>query len=333
MRFNHLGRREVITLLGGAVVVWPLSARAQQPAMPVIGWISSRSQTDSAEVVSAFRQGLSETGFAEGKGLAIEYRWADGQYDRLPAMAFDLVRRPVNLIVAVGGAVSVRAAKAATPTIPIVFVMGDVDPVKSGLVASLNQPGGNITGVTPFISVLGAKRLELLREMVPKVAVIGMLVNPNFSDTDTQSRDAQEAALALGLELHVLRASTERDLDAAFATLVQRRADALVVGNDFFFNIRRDQLIGLTARYGVPTIYPFREFAAAGGLMSYSTSLSDAYRQAGIYAGKILKGDRPADLPIQQPTKFELVINLKTARALGLTVPNTLLVAADEVIE
>jgi putative ABC transport system substrate-binding protein len=261
----------------------------------------------------------------------MEYRWTEGQYDRMPAQAAELVQLQVAVIVASGG--STAAAKAATTTIPIVFLMGDLDPVTSGLVVSLNRPGGNVTGVMLFTSVLGAKRLQLLQELVPKATVIGMLVNPNFSDTEIQLREMQEAAIALGLKLYVVKASSEREFDTAFASLVQQRVDAVIVGNDPFFNARRDQLVGLAARHGLPVIYDRREYAASGGLMSYGTSFSDAYRQVGIYTGRILKGEKPADLPITQPTRFELVINMKTAKALGLTVPLTLQVAADEVME
>jgi putative tryptophan/tyrosine transport system substrate-binding protein len=325
-------RREFISALAGAAA-WPLAARAQQGAPPVVGWISSRSQTDSGNVVSAFRQGLIETGFAEGNNLAIEYRWADGQYDRLPGLASELVQRPVNVIVAVGGAIPVRAAKAATSMIPIVFVMGDLDPVKSGVVASMNRPGGNTTGVTPFLFALGAKRLELLAKIAPQVAAIGMIVNPTNPYTELETREVEEAARALGLRLHVATASNESEIDTAFAALVQRQAGALLLSADSSLFIRLAQIIALAARHAVPTISPFREFATAGGLMSYGPSLSDAYRQAGIYAGRILKGEKPADLPVMQPTKFEFVINHKTARSLGLTVPPTLFALADEVIE
>jgi putative ABC transport system substrate-binding protein len=324
-------RREFILALAGAAAAWPLAARAQQQA--VVGFLNTQSPEVFSYLVTGFRQGLRETGYVEGGNLTIEYRWAGNQYDRLPALAADLVRSQVSVIAATGGSVSPLAAKAATGTIPIVFLAGDLDAVQAGLVASINRPGGNITGVIPLISVLGPKRLELLHEMVPKAAVIGMLVNPDFPDADIQSRDLQEAALNLGLQHHILSASSEPELDIAFAMFRARQIDALLIGNDALFNSRRSQLVALALRYGIPTIYPLREFAEAGGLMSYGPSLVDAYRQAGIYTGRILKGDRPADLPVMQSSRFELVINLKTAKALGLTVSDKLLVAADEVIE
>jgi putative tryptophan/tyrosine transport system substrate-binding protein len=324
-------RREFITLLGGAAA-WPLAVGAQQAAMPVIGFLGGGSPDAFAHVVNAFRQGLYETGFAEGQNVTIEYRWAEGQYDRLPALVADLIRQKSAVIVATGGDVGVRAAKKAATAIPIVFTSGS-DPVAAGFVSSLNRPGGNVTGVSLFVSVLEGKKLELLRELVPMAAVIGFLVNPNNPRADVDTADMQAAARALGKLLLILKADGEHDFDAVFTNLAQQRVDALVVHTEPFFLSRRDHLVELAARYSIPTIYGLREFAAAGGLISYGTKLSDSYRQVGIYTGKILKGEKPADLPVMQPTKFEFVINLKAAKALGLTVPTSLLVRADEVIE
>jgi putative tryptophan/tyrosine transport system substrate-binding protein len=326
-------RRQFMMLLGGAAVVWPRSARAQQqPAMPVIGFLNGGSTDGYAPMVAAFRQGLKETSYIEGQNVAIEFRWAGGQYDRVPAMVAELVRRQVAVIVAnTPGAPEVKAA---TTTIPIVFLTGN-DPVQIGLVASLNRPGGNVTGVTTLNVEVAPKRLELLHELIPAATVVALLVNPTSptSLAETTTRDTQGAAHTLGIELHVLHASTEPDFDTAFATLAQRRAGALVIGPDPFFNSEIEQLAALALRHAVPTIYESREFAAAGGLMSYGGSLTDLYRQAGIYTGRILNGAKPADLPVQQSTKVELFLNLKTAKAFGLTFPLSLLGRADEVIE
>jgi putative ABC transport system substrate-binding protein len=333
MPFDELRRREFITLFGGTAVTWPLTARAQQPTMPVIGFLSGRSPTDSAATVAAFHRGLSEIGFSEGRNVEIDFRWALGHYEQLPALVADLIRRKPSVIVATGGGItSARAAKAATTTIPIVFVAG-TDPVASGLVVSLNNPAGNLTGVSFLIGALMAKKVELLHELVPKTATIGVLVNPNFPDTDIQLRDAQAATQALGRKLVIVTAGTDGELGTAFATLVQQGGGALVVAADPFLNSRAEQLAALAARHAIPAMHTGREHAVAGGLMSYGTSITDAHRQAGIYAGRILKGAKPGELPVVQPVKFELVINLKTAKALGLDVPPTLLVRADEVID
>ena len=326
-------RREFITFLGGAAAAWPLAGRAQQAAMPVVGFLNGASPVEFTHLADSFRHGLNNLGFAEGRNVAIEYRWAEGRYDRLPALAADLVNRRVAVVAATGGAGdSDLSAQMATPTTPFVFLSAS-DPVKRGLVTSLNRPGGNVTGVSFFLSSLGPKCLELLRELVPDATVIAVLVNPNFADADIITADAQSATRALGRRLIILNASTDRDLDTAFVTLIEQRAGALQVSPDPFFLSRRDLLVELAARYAVPVIYQVRDFVIAGGLISYGTSIVDAYHQVGVYAGQILKGTKPSDLPVLQPTKFELVINLKTAKALRLTVPDKLLVAADEVIE
>jgi putative tryptophan/tyrosine transport system substrate-binding protein len=325
-------RRELVLLLGGAITAGR-ALRAQQP-MPVIGYLSIGSpESDNIPPrLTAFRQGLNETGYVEGRNVAIEYLWAQGQYDRLPALATDLVRRQVTIIFAVGGTPPALAAKAATSTIPIVFNLG-IDPVQSGLVASLNRPGGNITGVVNFTTELAAKRLDLLHELVPKATVAALLVNPTNPVNDPETRSAQDAARTLGMQVRVLRASTPIEIDAAFGALVELRAGLLVVSGDPVLTDRRDQIVALAAGHAVPAIYLWREFAAAGGLMSYGSNLADNYRQAGIYTGKILNGAKPADLPVQQVVKIELVINLQTAKSLRLTIPLPLLGRADEVIE
>jgi putative ABC transport system substrate-binding protein len=325
-------RREFITLLGGAAAACPGVVRAQRAAaVPVIGFLNTVSLNTHAERVAAFRQGLKEAGYVEGQNVHIAFRWAEGRYDRLPSLAAELVQNRVAVITTTGGLPSALAAKAATERIPIVFVASD--PVRSGLVASLNRPGGNLTGVSPLSALLGAKRLGLLRELVPAAGVIAVIANPNYPDVIFELKDLDEAARILGLQLHVANASSERELEAAFASFVQRRADALLVTTDPFLEIRRDQILDLTARHSLPSMYSSRETAAAGGLMSYSPSFTDAYRQAGIYTGRVLKGDKPADLPVMQSTKFELVINRKTAKALGLEIPAQLLALAHEVIE
>jgi len=325
-------RREFISLLGGGVTAWPLLVRAQQ-TMPVIGFLGSSSLDLYADPVRAFRQGLGETGYVEGRNVAIEFRWANGQNDRLPALAADLVRRQVTVIVAPGSTPAALAAKAATTTIPIVFQVG-IDPIAAGLVTSLARPGGNVTGVTNINTELVSKRLELLRELVPKATVVALLVNPTSPEiTEAVSKELQSTTRTLGLQLHILNASNDRDFDTVFTTLAQLRVGALVIAPDAFFISRNEQLGILTSRHGVPAITQFREFAAAGGLMSYGGSFSEPTRQVGIYTGRILKGEKPVNLPVQQPIKVELVINLKTARALGVTVPQSVLNRADEVIE
>jgi putative tryptophan/tyrosine transport system substrate-binding protein len=325
-------RRKFITLIGGAAAAWPLAARAQQTVLPVVGFLNSASPQPWEKYVAGFRAGLKEAGYVDGQNVTIEFRWAEGRYDRLPGMAADLVRRKVAVLVATGGAPSVVAAKAATSTIPIVFTSGS-DPVRSGFVTSLNRPGGNTTGVNFFVFVLEGKRLGLLRALIPGVQLIAVLLNPNRPDHTNQVREVQEAARAIGQQIHILLASSESAINAAFATATQLHAGALLVGTDAFFNSQRDKIVALAARHSIPTVYEQRDFALAGGLMSYGTNLANGYRQAGAYVGRILKGEKPGDLPVVQSTKFEFVINLKTAKALGLTVPEGLLNAADEVIE
>ena len=325
-------RREFISLISGAAVVWPLASRAQQPAMPVVGFLNAASPQPYARMLSAFLKGLSETSYIENQNVKIEYRWAQGEVDRLPALAADLVHREVAVIAATGTPAAL-AAKAATTTIPIVFETGN-DPVQLGLVASLNRPSGNVTGIAQLAIEVAPKRLELLHEMIPTARIFALLVDPTdpvvFENT---TRGMQAAARSLGLELHVLNVSTERDLDAVFANLIQLRAGGLVISGGQFFNSRSKQLAAMALQHALPTIFPYRDLAAAGGLMSYGASITDAYRLAGVYTGRVLKGEKPADLPVQQATKVELIINLKTAKALGMTVPMSLLGRADEVIE
>jgi putative ABC transport system substrate-binding protein len=325
-------RRDFITLISGTAAAWPLVARAQQATMPVIGYLMSGSPDRATGLLRAFRQGLQVAGFVEGKNVTIEYRWADGQYDRLPALAADLVRHKVSVIVATGGPLPALAAKSATDTIPIVFQSGS-DPVTQGLVGSISRPGGNLSGVTTMAAELGPKRLELLHEIVPAATAIALLVNPANPSSMNLARDAQAAADTLGLQIHLLDASTERDLDTAFATLARLQPGGLAIAPDPFFTGHSEKLAAMTGRQMIPTIYQGREFVEAGGLMSFGGSFTDSYRQLGIYAGRILRGEKPADLPVQQATKVELVINLKTAKALGIVVPMTLLGRADEVIE
>ena len=324
-------RRQFISLLGGTAAAWPLAARAQQPAMPVIGFLSGRGSRDSVGSLAAFQKGLNDAGFIEGKNVAIEYRWAEGHYERLPAMATDLVHRHVAVIVAATN-FAAKAAKAATTAIPIVFTTGD-DPITTGLVPNLNRPTDNVTGATLMAGVLPAKRLELLHEMVPATKTVGMLVNPKGANADLDPRAVLEAAGQLGIHARVFRASTDRDIDMAFSTVDQLRLHALLVNTDGFFLTQRNQIATLASRHAVPAIYNQREFVEVGGLLSYGARTSDMYHQVGIYAGRILKGEKPADLPVVQPTKFELVINLKAANALGLTIPPGVLALADEVIE
>ena len=329
---KHVRRRDFISVLGGAVA-WPASGHAQQPALPVIGYLSSRSPTDSAHIVAAFRQGLNEAGFVDKQNVVIEFRFAEGNFDRLPALAAGLVLRQVNVLVATGGTVSVIKAKPVVPaTIPVVFAMGG-DPVKLGVVASLNRPGGNITGVSFLVNGLAAKSVELLHELVPKAEVIGCLTNPKDPNAPSDTREAQVAADALGQKLVVAKASTESEIESAFTTFVQQQVTALFVDTDPFFTDQRAKIVALAARHALPAVYQLREFADAGGLLTYGTSITDANRQLGVYTGRVLKGTKPADLPVEQSTRFELIINLKAAKALGLEVPWMLLAHADEVIE
>jgi putative ABC transport system substrate-binding protein len=332
MHFDQLKRREFITLFGGAAATWPLAARAQQPGLPVVGWMSGRSPEDSAYLLAAFREGLRETGFVEGESVAIEYRWARGQYEQLPTMATDLVGRRIAVLVAIGGDPSALAAKQATSTIPVVFGMGG-DPVTAGLVSSFNRPGGNATGFTLLTNLMEPKRVGLLHELVPGIALMGALVNPTFPPAARQLQEIEEATRTINQKFLAAKASNDMELDAALALLVRQGVGALLIAADPYFDTRRDRIISFVAENKLPTIYQFREFAVAGGLISYGPRVPDSYRQAGIYVGRILHGAKPNDLPVVQPTKFELVLNLKTANALGLTVPNAMQLLADEVIE
>ena len=326
-------RRAFITLLGGAVAAWPFAARAQQPAMPVIGILYGGSSDAYAYLLTAIRRGLRESGYIEGRNVAIEYRWAEDRYDRVPALADDLVRRQVDVIIANGGGGYVaKVAKAATATIPIVFTT-NLDPVKSGLVASLNHPGGNATGMSLFSSLLEPKKFELIHELVPKAAAIAILVNSDNPNSQSIVKMVKAAGDGVGRSLVVATGSTDREIESAYATVVERRAGGLIVAADPFFNDRREQIVALSARHTIPAIYEWREFVEVGGLMSYGSSITDTFRQIGVYAGRILKGEKPGDLPVQQPTKFELVVNLKTAKTLGLEVPTAILLRAEEVIE
>jgi putative ABC transport system substrate-binding protein len=332
MQSNQLKRRNFITLLGAAATVWPLAARAQQPAMPVIGFLSTALSGPSAYLVAGFRRGLEEAGFVEGRNVAVEYRWAEGQYERVAALLADLIHRQVAVIVTAGGETSAAAAKAATATIPIVFNIGS-DPVKLGLVASLARPGGNATGVNLFTAELVEKRLSLLRDLIPAATRVAVLVNPNFTPAVVNARESEAAAQTIGKTVAIFNASSDTEIETAFAEIVQARSGALLVGADPFFNSRRDLIVALASRHAIPAMYEWREFVEAGGLISYGTSLVEGYRQQGIYAGRILKGEKPADLPVVQLSKFELVLNLKTAKALGLTISDNMLTLADEVIE
>jgi ABC-type uncharacterized transport system substrate-binding protein len=323
-------RREVICLLGG-VAAWPLAARAQQPTMPLVGFLHYASATTLVQFAEAVRRGLKEAGYVEGQNVAIEYRWAEGHYDRLPALAADLVRRQVTVITA-GGSVAAQAAKEATAAIPIVFTSG-ADPIASGLVKSLSRPGANLTGVSLLAAEMGAKRLELIRDLLPKARTVAMMINPTFPGAESEMAEVEVAGRAIGMQIHGAKATSPGDIDAALAAFSQLHVDAFIVGADGYFITRRDQLATLAAHYAIPGIYPFPDFPQAGGLLSYGVSLADAYRQAGVLTGRVLKGAKPAELPVMQPIKFEFVLNLKTAKALGLEVPPTLLARADEVIE
>jgi putative ABC transport system substrate-binding protein len=325
-------RREFIAIAGGAAAAWPLAVRAQQGTLPVIGWLSARSPAEAASSLQAFRQGLGQVGYFEGKNVTIEYRWAEGRYDRLPALAAELVSRRVTVIAATGGEPSPLAAKAATTTIPIVCTLGG-DPVETGLVASLNRPGGNLTGTTIMALEMASKRLDLARQLVPNTTAVAMLINPKFPIASTEAREVQEAARSFGMHINFLNASTESEIDAAFTTIVEQRNGALIIGTDPFLYGQRDQIVRLAARHKIPTIYFLREFVEAGGLISYGPNIANGYRQTGVYTGLILNGANPADLPIVRPTQFLLYLNVKTAKALGLEIPPLLLALADEVIE